>query len=409
MYPGPALMQCRCKLDKSNTCRSWWKSKARLHWVQGSHEQLCVAEQGLLTSLQYYQAKIAGLNTISSCDITSLDDTYYSKVYTNVSIASTPSCYDDHVSVSSSDGNNSSHEMPSSSSSHDKPTREALVLIHGYGGGAAVWAQSWTYFSEHFDLYALDLPGFARSDGCAAHLNTNNEAIEYMCEYLRRWFNRAFPAKSVIVLGHSFGGYVASHFAMRVDSTRIKLLVLVECWGINHFEWYRESKSGFFKKTFMKFVACMGPTAVVRGLGPISPFLLRHLRPEFARSWQTFCKKPKHFYNYVYNCNIRRVTHGERLFQLCARHYVTAKEPLMHILPCHLDKNMAVLLIFGGSSWIKMHDAQRMAEKMINSGFCVVTHTVPKAGHQIFFENPASFNIYTHRLIMETLHKCLLI
>jgi len=38
--------------------------------------------------------------------------------------------------------------------------KKNLVLVHGYLGGSAQWAQQVTLLSQHFNLVTLDLPGF---------------------------------------------------------------------------------------------------------------------------------------------------------------------------------------------------------------------------------------------------------
>ncbi|KAF8301385.1 hypothetical protein TcBrA4_0051560 [Trypanosoma cruzi] len=37
--------------------------------------------------------------------------------------------------------------------------RDVMVLIHGFAGGLACWAQNWEFFSAEYELYAIDLPG----------------------------------------------------------------------------------------------------------------------------------------------------------------------------------------------------------------------------------------------------------
>ena len=44
--------------------------------------------------------------------------------------------------------------------SDDNP---ALVLIHGYGGGAVLFYKVFKELSKHFKVYAFDLPGMGSS------------------------------------------------------------------------------------------------------------------------------------------------------------------------------------------------------------------------------------------------------
>ncbi len=95
----------------------------------------------------------------------------------------------------------------------------ALVLVHGYLGGAAQWEAEIARYSESHDVIAPDLPGFgAASDrqGC--------DRIEGFAEAVTSLLD-ALGVGRFILLGHSMGGMVVQEIAAR-HPDRVERLVL---------------------------------------------------------------------------------------------------------------------------------------------------------------------------------------
>ena len=95
----------------------------------------------------------------------------------------------------------------------------ALVLVHGYLGGAAQWQHEFARLSDRFDVIAPDLPGYGdaaaagcidRIDGFAAHLAGLVDELGLTRFHL---------------LGHSMGGMIVQEFAAR-HAARIDRLIL---------------------------------------------------------------------------------------------------------------------------------------------------------------------------------------
>jgi len=94
-----------------------------------------------------------------------------------------------------------------------------LVLVHGFMGGAAQWAEQETVFGDKFDVIALDLPGF----GANANLAPINSIGGFA-----RWVINEISARNITryhLIGHSMGGMVAQEVARR-DASRLAALVL---------------------------------------------------------------------------------------------------------------------------------------------------------------------------------------
>lgn len=101
----------------------------------------------------------------------------------------------------------------------DEGEGPALVLVHGYLGGAGMWDGQFAAFSERFRCIAPNLAGFAAS----SHL----EAPESIEGHARLVFAAldGLGIETFHLLGHSMGGMVVQQMAAMVPE-RIKKLVL---------------------------------------------------------------------------------------------------------------------------------------------------------------------------------------
>ena len=101
-----------------------------------------------------------------------------------------------------------------------------LVLLHGFGADKDNWNRVSRYLTEHFDVIAIDLPGFGNS--------TNNIDLEYDV------FSQVSRLKTILdtlkidkfnLAGSSMGGYIAGNFSAQYPE-RIKTLWLISPFGV---------------------------------------------------------------------------------------------------------------------------------------------------------------------------------
>lgn len=126
----------------------------------------------------------------------------------------------DKTSLATNSNNNST--MDSSASPAAVTTtaaaRPIVVLVHGFGGGAAMWAKNWNTFTNLADVFAFDLPGFAASQRGAKHFHGNMEqALHFFMSSFEAWFEAMNFPERVIVVAHSFGGFLSSMFTARTS------------------------------------------------------------------------------------------------------------------------------------------------------------------------------------------------
>lgn len=117
--------------------------------------------------------------------------------------------------------------------------KKNLVLVHGYLGGSAQWAQQVTLLSQHFNLVTLDLPGFG--------LNQTMESPQSIKGYAEYVFGQLdhLGIEYFHLLGHSMGGMIVQEM-VAIAPSRIDHLILYGTGPIgmlpNRFETIQESK-----------------------------------------------------------------------------------------------------------------------------------------------------------------------
>jgi pimeloyl-ACP methyl ester carboxylesterase len=106
----------------------------------------------------------------------------------------------------------------------------ALLFIHGLGSSADRWMDLPEALSYYFPTYALDLIGFGKSD---KPVDLNYGILDFV-ELVQNFFNQVIiPDKTISIIGHSLGGYIACEFAIRYPSSTNRL-VLVDSSGMLH-------------------------------------------------------------------------------------------------------------------------------------------------------------------------------
>ena len=83
-----------------------------------------------------------------------------------------------------------------------------FVLLHGLGGSSLAWSFNIGGLRKNFHILAPDLIGFGRSDKPLISYR-----VSLMTEYLHEFFS-ALKVSRVILVGGSFGGWVAAHFTL---------------------------------------------------------------------------------------------------------------------------------------------------------------------------------------------------
>ncbi|CDW71751.1 UNKNOWN [Stylonychia lemnae] len=108
--------------------------------------------------------------------------------------------------------------------------KQTMVILHGYGAAATVFYRVFKGLGENFRLLIVDLYGFGQSTRIKAEktkLKKNIEASEnYFTEPIEQWRQQMGINEKFILVGHSFGGYVASAYALKYPQNIQKLMLL---------------------------------------------------------------------------------------------------------------------------------------------------------------------------------------
>ena len=99
------------------------------------------------------------------------------------------------------------------------PPGKTVLLLHGIGGGRAIWASTLDALAlAGFDVIAVDLPGYGDSQ------ETAPGGVEHMAECVIGMLDE-LRLPSVALVGHSMGGMVAQEIA-GIAQQRLSALVL---------------------------------------------------------------------------------------------------------------------------------------------------------------------------------------
>lgn len=103
-----------------------------------------------------------------------------------------------------------------------------IVLIAGFGAGIAFFAMNLEDLATDHPVYAIDTLGFARS----SRPTFSNDAQEIEAQFvdsIEKW-RAAVGIERMVLLGHSFGGFLASSYTMKYPE-RVEHLIPVDPWG----------------------------------------------------------------------------------------------------------------------------------------------------------------------------------
>lgn len=100
-----------------------------------------------------------------------------------------------------------------------------LLLIHGLGASCDYWRYNIRAFSQGYQVYALDLPGFGRSDK-----RIDDYSLHFAGEFVAAFLDAQGVDRASLV-GNSLGGAVSLQFAVQ-HPHRLEKLVLVSSGGL---------------------------------------------------------------------------------------------------------------------------------------------------------------------------------
>ncbi len=105
-----------------------------------------------------------------------------------------------------------------------KKNQQTIIFLHGWRSEAKIWLEFFFQFSN-FSLFALDLPGFGKSETPKKPYNLNDYAT-VVSQFISK-----LNIKNPIIISHSFGGNTALKLAIN-NPQLFKSLILVASSGV---------------------------------------------------------------------------------------------------------------------------------------------------------------------------------
>lgn len=276
-----------------------------------------------------------------------------------------------------------------------------LVLIHGFGAGVGIWALNLDSLSSNRKVYAFDVLGFGRSSRPKFE---KSEEVEWQIVQSFEWWRREVGLeKKFILLGHSFGAYLALSYALHFPD-KIAHLILADPWGIPSQQQQSQQQSSQGSETTNRVVIPMwarivarlvfktfSPLSILRAAGPWGPALVHKTRPDIKDKFRSFFgpKDADLILDYIYHCNAQDKPSGEMAFKSLTGGLGWAKFPMIQrIADLHPDINLT--FIYGARSWIDRQPALQI--KCLLSDRSVDVHVIQGAGHHVYADKHDMFN-----------------
>ncbi|WP_414703572.1 alpha/beta fold hydrolase [Pseudalkalibacillus sp. SCS-8] len=108
---------------------------------------------------------------------------------------------------------------------HPNPAAPSLIMIHGFLSSCFSFRKLIPLLRNHFHLYAVDLPGFGKSEKSRTFQYSLKNYGQLILDFIED-----MKIENAYIIGHSMGGQVAMH-AARLGPERIKKLILIGCSG----------------------------------------------------------------------------------------------------------------------------------------------------------------------------------
>ncbi len=273
-----------------------------------------------------------------------------------------------------------------------------LVLLHGYGAAMGFFVGNVAQLAEHYDVYCPDLPLFGRSSRHRIRFSeeTAEEAIDYFVEALQQWKANVGLAGPVYLAGHSFGGHIAGHFALRHPG-EVQHLIMLDPWGLAERRARAPgSKVPLSYRALSYLSERISPFSVMR-LGPESmgKSLLRRARGDITRKFAPLFGSDlaaEVVSDYIYHTNSLLPATGEDAFRALSIPIAFARFPLeekLHTLP----DSMPVTFLYGDRTWMDPSPGYRIVDARTKRGAYTSRITlIDNASHHIYIDNAPQFD-----------------
>jgi len=265
-----------------------------------------------------------------------------------------------------------------------------VLLLHGFASGSAVWHGCFDALSAlRRRVYAIDFIGAGLSSRPSYSAFGVEAAENHHISCIEKWRVQQ-GLDRVILVGHSFGGYMAAAYAIK-HPERVEKLVLVSPVGVprrppeadeilNHPDWKVRSMVRFMRHMFSSGFT---PQGLIRGAGPLGPRLIRSY---VVRRFQEGTVDKETLAEYMYHVCASSGSSEYALSQVLDAS-IYARAPLVDRMN---QVRCPTTFMYGDHDWMDYRAAIEAATTMeaVPADVRIVRH----AGHYLFVDNAAEFN-----------------
>ncbi|XP_010271460.1 PREDICTED: probable 1-acylglycerol-3-phosphate O-acyltransferase [Nelumbo nucifera] len=268
-----------------------------------------------------------------------------------------------------------------------------LVMVHGYGASQGFFFRNFDALASHFRIIAIDQLGWGGSSRPGFTCKSTEETEAWFIDSFEEW-RKAKNLSNFILLGHSFGGYVAAKYALK-HPEHVKHLVLIGPAGFSSesdgkSEWLTRFRATW-KGTILNHLweSNFTPQKVVRGLGPWGPDLVRRYTSARFGTYSTGDvlteEESRLLTDYVYHTLAAKAS-GELCLKYIFSFGAFARMPLLRSAS---EWKVPTTFIYGFHDWMNYQGAQEARKEMKVP--CEIIR-VPQGGHFVFIDNPSGFH-----------------
>lgn len=265
--------------------------------------------------------------------------------------------------------------------------KETLVLIHGYGSGAAFYYKMIANLKDIFHIYAIDMFGFGSSSRPTLPSFEFNEVVQFLVDGIEGW-RQALNLRDFVLMGHSLGGYISSHW-IRIKNPPLKMLYLLSPAGFtNRTDAEIKEKTSFFQKPLLWAYDYF---LHEKKKNPMSwiPFAKEYfIKKKFAGKRIGMPSDEAEAASKYLASHIEKSECGEKTVGVLLRYARYSKYPICQMLKEILDHrgfDYPIVAIYGEKDWMDFnHSIQKNEELRLNVEIAILE----KCDHQIILQNP---------------------
>ncbi|EDK32044.1 alpha/beta fold hydrolase (macronuclear) [Tetrahymena thermophila SB210] len=280
----------------------------------------------------------------------------------------------------------------------------SILCLHGYGGTSLSYYKLSSLFQDSFDTYTIDFLGMGLSSHHEFHYTTINECIEYFVQSIEKW-RIAKGINKLIIVGHSFGGYMGFNYAIRHQQRVVKLFLVSPLGGTKRTQeevdlWFkkRQEESGYIQSQFFNYFQ-----SAWHEKKTISRFFKMPLVPTYFML-NNYLKKRlqieenlrSDWYDYMTGLIELPDSSDKAIFYLLRFPRMSAIHSIEEILSYEIKEmkkqfDFHIHFMYGDKDWMCSDGAKRIVEaKLTPSSFIVINDST----HNIVYDQPKQIHSY---------------